>query len=120
MTRLTLEEFTKRIVIWAVSSKIVTKVLIAGSQSKKDSLDYLATESDVDLIVFLSIADSYDSVLRSLAKLGLNLGILIHPLIIQIEDLALKTAIPEYREIIQSAKTLFDIDDYKKNKNLNN
>lgn len=46
--------------------------------------------------------------MESLSQLSISNGILIHPLMIHQEDAEMKSGIPEYRQMIEAAKTIYE------------
>ncbi|MBI4547694.1 MAG: hypothetical protein HY707_06935 [Ignavibacteriae bacterium] len=93
---------------WASSSLEVSKVLVAGSYASTLESDSPVGESDVDLIVYLRPHCQGDAAIQSLCLLGISCGTLIHPLIIHQEDAEMKNAIPEYKQMIEAAKMIYE------------
>jgi len=77
---------------------IVKEIYVIGSRGRNKVPKNGEKKSDLDLMVFMEGNQIPASFYRSLAKIGLKVGLLIHPLFILEKDRKSKLSIKEYSE----------------------
>ncbi len=108
MTQLTIKDFSQRIGALAGRSwHTVNEVILVGSQGKRDLNGKLDVLSDVDLMVFTSQPDDSPTIYSDLARLGNDVGILIHPLIISEHERTTKLNMAHYASVYRQGKVIF-------------
>lgn len=108
MMKATIKDFISKIEEWARHHwRSIDEIVLIGSQAKQDYSSQLSNESDIDLMIFVSRSNNSTSVCSDLAALGIEFGILIHPLIITQDERPLKLSIPEYLQAYRQGKIIF-------------
>jgi predicted nucleotidyltransferase len=93
---------------WASSkTSMIKEVFVFGSQAKKTTNNRKATRSDFDILIFLNMNKAPDSIYSELSMIGLQNGVLIHPLIITENEKDFKLNIFQYRRIFEKGKLIF-------------
>ena len=104
----TIENFVSKIREWAKSRQgSIDEIVLIGSQAKQTVSNELSKKSDIDLMIFLSESDDSTSIYSDLATIGIDLGILIHPLIISSDERNIKLKIPEYHQAYEGGRIIF-------------
>jgi hypothetical protein len=107
MTRPSMRKIVDSLRTWAASANGVNRILITGSRAKETLSDDPIRPGDIDVVVYLSNGGTVEDVLRDLSEIGLKWQALVHPLILEEQDLALKESIPEYQNMLRSGVEIF-------------
>jgi len=99
-------EFFQVINRFCRNSSTIVKAMLYGSQAKKDSHEELDSKVDLDLILIIRGEDDF-YLFKELAKLSKEIGILIHPLVINEKELEFKSTIQEYKLALEQSTTIY-------------
>lgn len=112
MATRTIGEVAKLLRSWSLHHYIdIIEVILVGSQANLQESDSPPQGSDVDLVILIHDNSNPEQLLSDLALLGLQNGVLFHPLIMTREELKDKQKIPHYRRMIKSGRRVYPKED---------
>jgi hypothetical protein len=101
-------DLINKIKYWAeLNSSQIDEVVLIGSNVATPSHKPITDESDWDLMIMKSKTHGSHSFYKDLIEIGMEFGILIHPLIIEYSDKEFKLKINHYKEAYMNGQTIF-------------
>ncbi|MBK1656287.1 hypothetical protein [Allochromatium vinosum] len=89
---------------------VVLEIYIVGSRGVDRNEARNKKKSDLDLMVFVRSADEQEKWFQDLASIGLDTGILIHPLFIEEPERNAKLSINLYADMFAKGRKIFPED----------
>ena len=103
----TIAEAIKTIIEWASCHDELEEIYLIGSQSERHLDDEIAASSDIDFAIVVEEGEVPDWIYSELAKIGLKIGKLIHPLVLCKKDIEIKKSITNYQRAISSGMKIY-------------
>lgn len=92
---------------WASCHDKLEEIILIGSQSSRDDNQKIGVNSDIDLAIIFKGEDASDWIYSDLAKIGLKINIMIHPLVLCTNEIEMKKSITNYKQALLSGRSIY-------------